>query len=496
MKKISFVFVLLAFISITCYGEINFDYQFSVPVDQENNSYYNVWLADGNGDDQDELYVFIGDIHNSESQLLTEYDLNGDLLSENNEPISENVWWFYGGMYESDDSIYFIEVDARATEPYMYCDVKVFDYITMTLIDSSAIEIGSASMSGDYPYVNFMNVVERNGSQYLYLGISVDSNFGCDMNSVDPFIYKYSFDQGTLGLPEEILGVGTDWQYPAGAESIMSIGYSDYFSWFTPDSNYRRCNLNNITFDTPAIVNDIMQVENDYSSSLYMQFQNNYDDHYLDYGPVVWESLNNMLHCYTPDFSEVLWVTAVPPPSLINMGPSTCISTNEGDNYIMYFFNDNYLEIRNRITGYCALREDAQIVPFKILQKSDGELLFLTESDSLISVYTLAEEIQLDNDDNEIKASQYNLSNYPNPFNPETVISFSLPEDGDVELEIYNTKGQRIRELKIGNAKCKNNSVVWNGEDDKGNISSSGIYFYRLRINGISKASGKCLLIK
>ncbi len=70
--------------------------------------------------------------------------------------------------------------------------------------------------------------------------------------------------------------------------------------------------------------------------------------------------------------------------------------------------------------------------------------------------------------------------NYPNPFNPETAISYAIKDAGDVHLEIYNLKGQRVRSLVNGKQNTGHYRIVFNGKDDKGMPLSSGIYLYRL----------------
>ncbi len=73
------------------------------------------------------------------------------------------------------------------------------------------------------------------------------------------------------------------------------------------------------------------------------------------------------------------------------------------------------------------------------------------------------------------------LSNFPNPFNPETTISYSLTEKGMVEIDVFNIKGQKVRTLMHDMGKTGINSVVWNGTDESGKNVSSGIYLYRLK---------------
>jgi len=88
------------------------------------------------------------------------------------------------------------------------------------------------------------------------------------------------------------------------------------------------------------------------------------------------------------------------------------------------------------------------------------------------------------------------LSNYPNPFNPETTISFGLKSDSHVLLQIYNNKGQLIKTLVKKNISTGNHNIIWNGKDDKNNSVSSGIYLYKLNVNGKTEAVKKCLLLK
>ena len=72
------------------------------------------------------------------------------------------------------------------------------------------------------------------------------------------------------------------------------------------------------------------------------------------------------------------------------------------------------------------------------------------------------------------------LDNFPNPFNPETVIRLNLANDTFVSIEIYNARGQKVRSLVNGEMSRGEHSVVWNGRDDNGVNVSSGVYFYKM----------------
>ena len=85
--------------------------------------------------------------------------------------------------------------------------------------------------------------------------------------------------------------------------------------------------------------------------------------------------------------------------------------------------------------------------------------------------------------------------NYPNPFNPDTKINFSLANEDNVKLEIYNLKGQRIRTLVDEKMDSGYHSVVWDGRNDNNSEVSSGIYFYRMK-SGSYSTSKKMILMK
>ena len=85
--------------------------------------------------------------------------------------------------------------------------------------------------------------------------------------------------------------------------------------------------------------------------------------------------------------------------------------------------------------------------------------------------------------------------NFPNPFNPQTTIRYSLAFAGEVTLEIFNLKGQRVRSYTPGAQAAGNHAFVWNGTDDQGLGVASGIYFYRLSSPKFSQ-SRKMILMK
>ncbi len=93
-------------------------------------------------------------------------------------------------------------------------------------------------------------------------------------------------------------------------------------------------------------------------------------------------------------------------------------------------------------------------------------------------------------DNNPVPSNFSLIGNYPNPFNPTTVIEFRLAEPGNIRLEIFNMLGQKVATLHDGYMKAGQNDVVWNGSE-----LSSGIYFYRLTAGDRSETK-KMILMK
>lgn len=89
-------------------------------------------------------------------------------------------------------------------------------------------------------------------------------------------------------------------------------------------------------------------------------------------------------------------------------------------------------------------------------------------------------------------------ANYPNPFNPATTIVFELNSGNivDIEVVIYNVKGQKVRQLVSGQLSAGQHSVVWDGKDENKQSVSSGVYYYRLLADDKIIGTKRMLLLK
>jgi hypothetical protein len=90
---------------------------------------------------------------------------------------------------------------------------------------------------------------------------------------------------------------------------------------------------------------------------------------------------------------------------------------------------------------------------------------------------------------------EFASDNFPNPFNPETTISFTLSNVENVEITVFNVRGQIVRRLVNDSFERGHHRVVWDGRDDSGRQVSSGIYFYKIDA-GEHTAVRRMLLMK
>ncbi|MCP4231476.1 MAG: T9SS type A sorting domain-containing protein [bacterium] len=97
----------------------------------------------------------------------------------------------------------------------------------------------------------------------------------------------------------------------------------------------------------------------------------------------------------------------------------------------------------------------------------------------------------------EVKHVYHNFlaQNHPNPFNPQTTITYSLEQDSKVNLTIYSVSGERVRVLEDDHQGRGVYRVVWDGRDDRGKSTASGVYFYRLTAGDFT-ATKKMVLLR
>jgi len=93
-----------------------------------------------------------------------------------------------------------------------------------------------------------------------------------------------------------------------------------------------------------------------------------------------------------------------------------------------------------------------------------------------------------------IQNSKLRISNYPNPFNPSTTISFNLATDADVTVEVFNVKGQKVKTLVNQKMTQGQHEVIWNGLNEDNKPVSSGVYLYRVKADNQESVKRMILL--
>lgn len=107
-----------------------------------------------------------------------------------------------------------------------------------------------------------------------------------------------------------------------------------------------------------------------------------------------------------------------------------------------------------------------------------------------------AENTNVSSDDISVTPSVELLGqNYPNPFNPETTIAFDMIEDGNVTIEVFNVRGQKVKTLINEHMTVGSHAIVWKGTNDNNQKVSSGIYFYKMK-SGSYSTTKKMILMK
>ncbi|MFC1898287.1 C25 family cysteine peptidase [Candidatus Cloacimonadota bacterium] len=145
---------------------------------------------------------------------------------------------------------------------------------------------------------------------------------------------------------------------------------------------------------------------------------------------------------------------------------------------------DNY-ETSFSVTSGIQTGEEARMISY----------VYNDEEDFVQYLYPITISEETNSPDDPISPNVLSAKNYPNPFNPDTTISYSIPSDGKIELAIFNMKGQKVKQLVHDIQVAGSYSINWNGKDNSGSLVSSGIYFYQITTSEKS-LKRKMLLLK
>jgi len=84
--------------------------------------------------------------------------------------------------------------------------------------------------------------------------------------------------------------------------------------------------------------------------------------------------------------------------------------------------------------------------------------------------------------------------NVPNPFNPTTTVCYIIPDAAAVHVAIFDIRGHLVRHFDLGRQEAGQHTLVWDGRDGAGQVTPSGVYFYRVSAGGFTRTMKAVLM--
>ena len=439
-----------------------------------------IQLFDFNGDGQKEIYTSYKNINERYFRILG-IDINGETIVndiiqiDNEEENLEKV-----SLIEYNNTGFVVAILKTSEESGVYPSYNDFDIIIRvhSLVNLQIIAEDISSFNGYSGCYTKKLKTYSDGESFIYVGLRISNNDFGGGNSFDKTIrcvfsgsalidVNHLYQIGSLLHPQSNLGAGYYywWDDLGGSGSSISFKSLDNLLTFASSSN---------------------------ASGYGLVSQN--DEFFEYYGCVIY--IGGYLKCYSPDFSILLWQTPMPFP----IGFCSTTISYENNNHYLFFYkiSNETFNIINRMNGQIVYTQPTSLNPFSIKKTAFGELILFENNDDEYIVYTNDPNYYTDIENHEIPQVYQDgfLNNYPNPFNPETTIMFSIPQKSKVELIVYNIRGQKVRTLVDNMCKEGINTITWNGTNDSGKQVGTGVYFYKLNVNGKAIKTKKMLLLK
>ncbi len=211
-------------------------------------------------------------------------------------------------------------------------------------------------------------------------------------------------------------------------------------------------------------------------------------------------AVEDLLYVVSQEQLQIVDISVVNTPQIVGSYFDDDLSS-----YSDIYVNGEYAYIANLIGGFLEIDVSNPETPFREeFFQTAGWCRGLAYANDYLYVSTdcsfqiLTNELVGSIDDYIITCSvtEYELANHPNPFNPETTISFSLNTEKNTEIVIYNIKGQKVKTLINEKLDAGTHNVVWNGKDENGKSVTSGIYFYQFKAGKDFSQTKRMILLK
>ncbi|MBN1970346.1 MAG: beta-propeller fold lactonase family protein [Candidatus Delongbacteria bacterium] len=395
--------------------------------------------------------------------------------------------------------------DLAITSDSRYALVTTYSNKTIAIIDILAKTIVKTVDTGlDYP---------------CQLAISPDDNFAFIGSAGDEKIAKIKLDGENSQLLSVFAGPIIGGSYggdfapmkvtPDGETLIVSDAYSQALNLYSTEDGTL---IKSLSFGGSALYvafnddcskallvhgNKVTLVELDGSFSQVINSITVAGD-YAGVGSPVYNSVNNTYLILTSDYQDCTYKTidgetgeVINTYQLpVNESSYKASVTKDGDLLFHYILENEYQEFKIKIidleTGDETIADTA--IPFWGAAMNIDQNIYagVVPGPDLINIVKLngtdiVENVTIPNNLNLI-------SSYPNPFNPETTINYTVPSNGLVNLAVYNSQGELVETIVNRELSSGNYTAAFNGAN-----LSSGVYYYRISINNISQT--KCFTL-
>jgi len=162
--------------------------------------------------------------------------------------------------------------------------------------------------------------------------------------------------------------------------------------------------------------------------------------------------------------------------------------TTGGGGAPLYTPDPNYPNIvtATKTHHFCKVELDGEVLNFKAV----------TPAGVVIDSFNITPSVGVEEEEAELLITDFVLyPAYPNPFNPSTTLSFSIPTASHAELNVYNIRGQKVKTLVRGKLEAGHHQFSWDGNNDVGEKVSSGVYIFELQAGDRIQGS-KVLLLR
>ncbi len=510
MKTHSILLILI--VLIMCISNINsdvvFNELFNFPLEHPNVNNY--WFEDYDNDEEDEFLIQYGISNNIEvyeltGELIDTYNTNPDIFHFTKNNIDYQIDWI--NEYDPEDDEASLKIYFREEQSQIILDSLSILYNTIGVPEWATFTVYNVEFASN----NFGDKILISGNYY---------SVGYDFHERNiNFIYVLSLENESLVLSDTLENYGHSLLMNTNQTEMVSHGHNENGYGF-PDGYWAELTVyfGKYNIETQILTENFQYygymenyLENTYwyHYPMFMMLVNNVD--FFEYGAVFFfkvrntntEIINQVIRM-NQTLTDTIWVQEdlfLQTNGWINIGAR--LGNVLGEDKLILFgktsSSQSNLEIVNLDSGYSMHNQQIEVNSSgirKILKDSFGKVYFITIQYSLCCLYEIDESSYVITEDLTISNTQFQILNYPNPFNPSTTIEFSIQNDSQIELSVFNIKGQKIKTLAQNEFTRGNHSIIWNGDDESGKSVSSGIYFYKLIVNNKTDVIKKCLLLK